>query len=98
MKALTIQEIKNQLKLLPSWKYQKGFLQRSFEFSSFKKTINFLNEVAYIAEVKDHHPMLINNFNILEIRLSTHDVNGISQKDFDLASDIDELHLKRSNQ
>lgn len=97
MKALTIQEIKNQLKLLPSWKYQKGFLQRSFEFSSFKKTINFLNEVAYIAEVKDHHPMLINNFNILEIRLSTHDVNGISQKDFDLASDIDELHLKRSN-
>lgn len=98
MKALTIQEIQNQLKLLPSWKYQKGFLQRSFEFSSFKKTINFLNEVAYIAEVKDHHPMLINNFNILEIRLSTHDVNGISQKDFDLASDIDELHLKRSNQ
>tara|TARA_B100001063_G_C16425582_1_gene386306 strand:+ start:128 stop:424 length:297 start_codon:yes stop_codon:yes gene_type:complete len=97
MKALTIQEIKNQLKLLPSWKYQKGFLQRSFEFSSFKKTINFLNKVAYIAEVKDHHPMLINNFNILEIRLSTHDVNGISQKDFDLASDIDELHLKRSN-
>ena len=98
MKALTIQEIKNQLKLLPSWKYQKGFLQRSFEFSSFKKTINFLNEVAYIAKEKDHHPMLINNFNILEIRLSTHDVNGISQKDFDLASDIDELYLKRSNQ
>ena len=98
MKALTIQEIKNQLKLLPSWKYQKGFIQRDFEFSSFKKTINFLNEVASIAEVKDHHPMLINNFNILEIKLSTHDVNGISQKDFDLASDIDELYLKRSNQ
>ena len=98
MKALTIREIKNQLKLLPNWKYQKGFLQRDFEFSSFKKTINFLNEVAYIAEVKDHHPMLINNFNILEIKLSTHDVNGISQKDFDLASDIDELYLKRSNQ
>ena len=98
MKALTIQEIKNQLKLLPSWKYQKGFIQRDFEFSSFKKTINFFNEVAYIAEVKDHHPMLINNFNILEIRLSTHDVNGISKKDFDLALDIDKLHLKRSNQ
>ena len=98
MKALTIQEIKNQLKLLPSWKYQEGYIQREFEFSSFKKTINFLNEVAYIAEVKDHHPMLINNFNILEIRLSTHDVNGISQKDFDLALDIDNLHLKRSNQ
>jgi len=98
MKALTIREIKNQLKLLPNWKYQKGFLQRDFEFSSFKKTINFLNEVAYIAEVKDHHPMLINNFNILEIKLSTHDVNGISQKDFDLALDIDKLHLKRSNQ
>ena len=98
MKALTIQEIKNQLKLLPNWKYQKGFLQRSFEFSSFKKTINFLNEVASVAETKNHHPMLINNFNILEIKLSTHDVNGISQKDFDLALDIDKLHLKRSNQ
>lgn len=98
MKALTIREIKNQLKLLSNWKYQKGFLHRNFEFSSFRKTINFLNEVANIAEVKDHHPMLINNFNILEIKLSTHDVNGISQKDFDLALDIDKLHLKRSNQ
>jgi 4a-hydroxytetrahydrobiopterin dehydratase len=98
MKALTIREIKNQIKLLPNWKYQKGFLQRSFEFSSFKKAINFLNEVAYIAEAKDHHPMLLNNFNILEIKLSTHDVNGISQKDFDLALDIEKLHLKRSNQ
>jgi pterin-4a-carbinolamine dehydratase len=42
--------------------------------------------------------MLLNNFNILEIKLSTHDVNGISQKDFDLALDIEKLHLKRSNQ
>ncbi len=97
MEALTIREIKNQLKQFPNWEYKNEFLQRGFKFSSFKKTISFLNEVADIAEVQNHHPILINTFNNLQIQLFTNDVNGISNKDFDLALAVDKLYLKRSN-
>jgi 4a-hydroxytetrahydrobiopterin dehydratase len=89
MKAFTAREIKNLLNLIPDWEYKDEFLQRSFKFDSFKKTITFLNQVADIAEMKKHHPVLINNFNSLQIQLTTHDVKGISQKDFDLALAID---------
>ena len=93
MKALTSREIKNQLNLIPDWEYNDEFLQRNFKFDSFKKTITFLNQVADIAELNNHHPMLINNFNSLIIQLVTHDVKGVSQKDFDLAIAIDQLNL-----
>ena len=63
MKALTSLEIKNQLNLIPDWEYNDEFLQRNFKFDSFKKTITFLNQVADIAEINNHHPMLINNIN-----------------------------------
>ena len=93
MKSLSIIEIEKLLRKFPNWEYQNEFIQRNLKFSSFKKTIAFLNEVAAIAELKNHHPKLINNYNSLIIQLSTHDVNGISEKDFDLAEAIDKLSL-----
>ena len=93
MKSLSIIQIENQLRKYPNWEYKNEFLQRNFKFSSFKKTIDFLNKVAAIAEIKNHHPKLINNYNSLIIQLSTHDVDGISEKDFDLAQAIDKLNL-----
>ena len=93
MKSLSIIEIEKLLRKYPNWEYQNEFIQRNLKFSSFKKTIEFLNKVAAIAELKNHHPKLINNYNSLTIQLSTHDVNGISEKDFDLAEAIDKLNL-----
>ena len=45
------------------------------------------------SEKKDHHPKLTSNFNSLLIQLKTHDANGISQKDFQLAKAIDAIKL-----
>ena len=97
MNRLTLNEIKNKLNNHQEWEYENEFLKRDFVFSSFKKSIAFLNQVADIAEIKNHHPILINNFKSIRIQLFTHDVNGISQKDFDLAYAIDKLNLEGSN-
>ena len=51
----------------------------------------FINKVAVIADEMNHHPEWINVYNKLTIRLSTHDVSGITDKDFQLASAIDAI-------
>ena len=93
MKALTESEIQSQLPQIPNWSYQNGFLERQIQFSSFTKAIAFLNRVATLSEEQQHHPVLTNSYNRLLIQLNTHDVNGISEKDFTLAKAIDRIEL-----
>ena len=70
-----------------------SFCKETLSLTVLKRLLLFLNQVADIAEINNHHPMLINNFNSLIIQLVTHDVKGVSQKDFDLAIAIDQLNL-----
>ena len=93
MIAFKESEIQSQLPQIPNWSYQNGFLERQIQFSSFTKAIAFLNRVATLSEEQQHHPVLTNSYNHLLIQLNTHDVNGISEKDFTLAKAIDSIEL-----
>ena len=93
MKALTSKEVNIKIAEVDSWKVIGGSLQKEFEFVNFVKAIEFVNKIAEIAEEQEHHPVLINSYNHLRIELKTHDVNGISKKDFKLAKKIDDLKL-----
>ena len=97
MKALEGKEIKNKLASTPGWNYQNDFIEREIQFPSFKEAISFLNKIADIAEHINHHPNLTNSYNKLLIQLRTHDVQGISQKDFKLAKLINQLYLETTN-
>ena len=93
MIAFKESEIQSQLPQIPNWSYQNGFLERQIQFSSFTTAIAFLNRVATLSEEQQHHPVLTNSYNRLLIQLNTHDVNGISEKDFTLAKAIDRIEL-----
>ena len=93
MNALDEKEILDNLSKISKWVYNNGYLEREIEFSKYKDSIEFINKVAIIAEKQDHHPKLTSNFNSLLIQLTTHDVKGISQKDFQLAKAINTLKL-----
>ena len=93
MNALDEKEILDNLSKISKWVYNNGYLEREIEFSKYLDSIEFLNKVAIIAEKQDHHPKLTSNFKSLLIQLTTHDVKGISQKDFQLAKAIDTLKL-----
>ena len=92
MKALTSEEINIKIAEVDSWKVIDGSLQKEFEFVNFVKAIEFINQIAEVAEEQEHHPVIINSYNYLKIELKTHDVNGISDKDFKLANTIDNLN------
>jgi 4a-hydroxytetrahydrobiopterin dehydratase len=81
------------MKTVPNWNHSPSFLERDLNFKNFNEALMFLNRVAELAELQQHHPIFIHNYNKLKIQLNTHDVQGISHKDFELAQAIDQLAL-----
>ena len=66
-------------------------LLRSFKFKDFSEAFAFMTRVALLAEVHNHHPDWANVYNKVAITLTTHDVDGLSERDFKLAAAIDKL-------
>ena len=66
-------------------------ITRSFKFGDFVAAFGFMAKVALLAEKADHHPEWSNVYNKVEILLTTHDADGLSQKDVELAKKIDAL-------
>ena len=92
MKALSKVQIEYALKTTHSqWRLEGIFIRRDFEFTGFIDAWGFMNSVALLAEKADHHPNWENVYNRVVIRLSTHDAQGLTDKDLQLASAIDEL-------
>jgi 4a-hydroxytetrahydrobiopterin dehydratase len=77
---------------LPAWRFgaeRGGVIHREFRFAGFAEAFAFMTEVALIAEKRNHHPEWSNVYNRVTISLTTHDVNGLSRNDIDLAHLID---------
>jgi 4a-hydroxytetrahydrobiopterin dehydratase len=75
----------------PNWTLGDGALHRSFVFRDFVDAFGFMTRVALLAERADHHPDWSNAYKRVEIALSTHDAGGLTDKDFELAAEIDAL-------
>lgn len=92
MEKLNEKEIQAGMKELDSsWIVFGKFLHREFHFKDFVEAFSFITAVALVAEKANHHPNWNNAYNKVVIALSTHDANGITKKDFDLAKAIDKL-------
>jgi 4a-hydroxytetrahydrobiopterin dehydratase len=90
---LTETERKTALAELKDWRLVEGrdAIQRAFKFKNFSEAWGFMNRVALLAEAQDHHPEWSNVYNRVEILLSTHDCDGLSERDVKLARSIDKL-------
>ena len=87
------EEIKNYLsQLKEGWEVLEDHkIMKLFKFKDFKETIEFVNEVADIAEKEQHHPDIEIHYNRVNIILWTHAIRGLSENDFILAAKIDQL-------
>lgn len=91
MKKLTEQEINDKLENLDGWDYSENALHTSFEFENFKEAFTLMTRIAFEAEAQQHHPDWSNVYNQLEIKLSTHDAGGVTEKDFKMANAIEAI-------
>lgn len=91
MKVMENEELQAALSELPGWSREGDFIARDFRFDDFVGAFSFMAAVAMLAERADHHPEWSNVYNRVTIRLTTHDANGLTRRDFDLAGAIDRL-------
>lgn len=85
MSSLSNQQVDLQLQDLPGWKRDGNSITKSFEFNDFIEAISFMNQAAFYAEALEHHPEWHNIYNIVDVRLTTHDTGGITSLDIRLA-------------
>ena len=71
------------------WKIEDEKLSKTFKFKNFIQAFGFMTQSALYSEKKNHHPEWFNVYNKVVIQLITHDVAGISFKDFDLAKKME---------
>lgn len=94
-RALTATELVAQLAELQGWKLSGDgtdvTIEKTFHFGNYHETMAFVNAVAFIAHVQDHHPDLSVHYGRCVVRLNTHDVQGVSTTDIDCARRIDAL-------
>ncbi|MBN4074982.1 MAG: 4a-hydroxytetrahydrobiopterin dehydratase [SAR86 cluster bacterium] len=88
--ALNSEEVSARLKLLNEpleshWILDSGKLSKTFVFKNFIEAFGFMSKVALYAEKVNHHPEWFNVYKTVAVQLTTHEVGGVSEKDFDLA-------------
>lgn len=97
---MTPAQITAAIESLESWRYDadRDALYRQLLFPGFPQALSAMMEIGFAAEQADHHPEWANVFDRLDIWLTTHDANGVSQKDVDLAHVINRLMISRLRQ
>ena len=82
-------------KLAPDWTLSADFkfLSRAFAFKDFYRTMSFVNALAHIANIEDHHPDLEVGYNYCRVRFNTHAIDGLSDNDFICAAKVDRIAL-----
>lgn len=93
MPKLSPEQVQDALQSIDDeWVMHDSSIRREFKFPDFIAAFSFMSAIALKAEALQHHPDWENSYNKVKIQLSTHDVGGLSNKDFVLAEVIDNFY------
>lgn len=91
MALLSNNEISTHLSKLPGWQLNDNAIEKEWNFKDFNEALQFINNVGEIAENRDHHPELFNVYSKVKLRFNTHTEGGITQKDINIAKEINAI-------
>ena len=91
---LTDAELTQGLSELPGWALANGMIVKTYAHKSFPEAIVFVNAVAHLAELMNHHPDVDIRYSNITVALVTHDAGGITVKDVTLAKQIEAIRKK----
>ena len=90
-KLLDQKSIKGIPSLLPGWEVVEQSIKREWQFQNFIQAVAFMVKVALLAQSMNHHPEWSNVYGKVKISLTTHDLGGLSEKDIQLAEEINKI-------
>lgn len=88
---LETDELAVALKKCPEWEYENKAIIRTVEFEEFNDAIDFVNDLAEIAEEAQHYPEITIRHSKVALKLTTHDAGGLTELDIALAQRVDNL-------
>jgi 4a-hydroxytetrahydrobiopterin dehydratase len=91
MAKLSEPEILERLPTAKGWERHGDMIVRSWQFPSFRRALEFVNQVAALAEKYDHHPDIVLSYRKVRLELSTHAHGGLTERDFAMASELNAL-------
>ncbi len=91
MSTFTDAQIEEALESLPGWSQEGEAIVRTYEFSDFRAALDFMSRAAGPIEEMDHHPEWTNVYNRVDIRLNSHDVGGVTDRDIQLANVLERV-------
>lgn len=91
LKKYSTREVELRLEDDSQWKLVDNKLYRRLVFADFVHAFGFITQIALLAEKSNHHPEWANVYRTVDIYLTTHEVSGVSDRDFDLMEAIDRI-------
>jgi 4a-hydroxytetrahydrobiopterin dehydratase len=86
---LSSDDVSRRLAALPGWQLDGKKIEKKFRFADFREAIAFVNRVADLAELEDHHPDVLIHYREVTLVLWTHAAGGLTERDFKFAADIE---------
>ncbi|MCM3768349.1 4a-hydroxytetrahydrobiopterin dehydratase [Neobacillus niacini] len=96
MRRLTDEEISNEVAGLSGWKLDEKFIMKKYRFKEFLTGVAFVNSIANLSEVKNHHPFISIDYKMVTLKLTSWHAGGITDLDIALAKQYDALYEKHN--
>jgi 4a-hydroxytetrahydrobiopterin dehydratase len=96
MNKFSAEQVQAALASLPGWQRheQREAIRRQFVFADFPEAFAFMTQIAILAEKRNHHPEWSNVYNKVDITLTTHEAQGVTERDVELARSADQAHAR----
>lgn len=91
IRKLSEEEVHEQLRSCNGWEKRGDEIVKTYSFQTFMQSIQFVNQLAEVAEKMNHHPDIDIRYNKVSLLLTTHDASGLTENDFSLAKKANEL-------
>lgn len=91
MPLVDAETLQRELRRLQGWERGERDIAKTYRFRDFKEAIAFVNEVAHVAEARNHHPNILIQYDRVTLTLWTHDEGGVTERDLALAAECDAL-------
>jgi 4a-hydroxytetrahydrobiopterin dehydratase len=90
-RKLSEAEVRSALGNLEGWKFDDDKIEKKFKFANFAEALAFVNKIGEIAESLDHHPDIKFGWGYAEVETTTHDRDGVTEFDLELARKVENL-------
>lgn len=97
MEKLSEEQIKDQMEGITGWiRTDEKWLQKKYRFQQFLTGVDFVRQIADIAEELDHHPMISIDYKLITIKLTTWNSGGLTELDFTSAIKYDQIYKNKA--